>query len=137
MFVRLLRLIANRCASCLARVEIATASNSVYLNLEVADSLWRRALGMMGQTEIHENDGMIFIYPHPRNVRLWMANTPLSLDAIFVDDTGRILKIAHRLQPYSRCRVSSGRRAKWVLEIAGGEATRLGIAAGDRVRLST
>jgi len=91
---------------------------------------------MMGKTEIRENDGMIFVYPRPRNVRLWMANTSLSLDAIFVDENGRILKIAHRLQPYSRRQVSSGKPAKWVLEIAGGQAMHLGIAAGDRVRVS-
>ena len=137
MFIRLLRLIANRRACRLARVEISTASNTVYLNLEIADSLWRRALGMMGKTKIHGNDGMIFIYPRPRDVHLWMANTRLSLDAIFVDSTGSILKIAHRLQPHSRRMISSEDRVIWVLEIAGCEAMRLGIATGDRVRFST
>jgi uncharacterized membrane protein (UPF0127 family) len=135
MFVRLFRLIANRSARSLACVEISTASDSFYLNLEIAANPWRRALGMMGKTEMHESDGMIFVYPYPRNVRLWMANTPLSLDAIFVADTGHILKVAHRLQPYSRRWVASGGSTKWVLEIAGGQAMRLGIAAGDRVRL--
>lgn len=90
---------------------------------------------MMGKTELHDVDGMIFVYPQPRNVRLWMTNTPLSLDAIFVADTGHILKVAHRLQPYSRRWVVSGKPAKWVLEIAGGQAMRLGIAEGDKVRL--
>jgi uncharacterized membrane protein (UPF0127 family) len=135
MFARLFRLIANRSPSARARVEISTASNSVYLNLEIADNPWRRALGMMGKTEIHDGDGMIFVYPRPRNVRLWMANTPLSLDAIFVAETGHILKVAHRLQPYSRRWVASGAPTKWVLEIAGGQALRLGIAAGDSVHL--
>jgi len=137
MLIRLLRLFEKRSARSLARVEISTASNPVYIHLEIADKLWQRALGMMGKKAIHANDGMIFIYPRPRNVCLWMANTPLSLDAIFVDDSGRILKIAHMLQPYSRQRVCSRQRVKWVLEIAGGESIRLGIAAGARVRLIT
>lgn len=120
-----------------ADVEISTAATPVHLHLEIADNLWRRALGMMGKTQIAENAGMMFIYPRPRIVRLWMANTALALDAIFVDETGRILKIVHCLQPYSRRWVSSEQAAKWVLEIAAGQAMRLGIAAGDRVRLCT
>ena len=137
MLARLLRTIADRCASTRARVEIATAASPVHLDLEIADKAWRRALGMMGKTQLRENDGMLLLYPRPRIVRLWMANTPLALDAIFVDEAGRILKIAHRLQPNSRRWVSSEKPAKWVLEIAGGQAMHLGIATGDRVRVST
>jgi uncharacterized membrane protein (UPF0127 family) len=135
MLSLLLRLIAKRYPSKHARVEIATSGGPVHLDLEVADSLWRRALGMMGRTDINANGGMIFIYPHPRIVRLWMANTPLSLDAIFVDETSRILKIAHRLQPNSRRWVSSDTQVKWVLEIPGGQAIALGISTGDLVSL--
>lgn len=137
MLARLLRLIANRCTNARARVEIFTSINPVHLSLEIADKRWQRALGMMGKKEMRGNDGMIFIYPRPRTVCLWMANTPLSLDAIFVDDTGRILKIASHLQPNSRRRVCSGQCVKWILEITGGESIRLGIATGDRVRLIT
>lgn len=136
MITRLLRLIANRCAGVLGRVEIATAAGPVYLQLEMADKSWRRALGMMGKTQIRDNDGMLFVYPRPRLVRFWMANTALALDAIFVDGNGSILKIAHQLQPYSRRWVSSEKPAKWVLEIAGGQAMQLGIATGDQVRVS-
>lgn len=135
MFVRLIRLIANRSPGARVRVEISTASNFVCLNLEIAETPWQRSLGMMGKTELHDGDGMIFVYPRPRNVRLWMANTPLSLDAVFVADTGHILRIAHRLQPYSRHWVASGAPTKWVLEIGGGQAMHLGIAAGDSVHL--
>jgi uncharacterized membrane protein (UPF0127 family) len=136
MFARLLRLIANRRPCALARVEIATTAGPVTLQLELADKSWRRALGLMGKTQILDNDGMLFVYPRPRLVRLWMANTALTLDAIFVDGDGCILKIAHRLQPYSRRWVSSEKPAKWVLEIAGGQSMQLGIAAGDQVRVS-
>ena len=137
MLSLLLRQIAKRYPGPFVDLEITACGKQVRLNLEIANNIWRRALGMMGRTEIAENSGMIFIYPHPRVVRLWMANTPLSLDAIFVDETGRILKIAHRLQPYSRRQVSSGEPVKWVLEIAGGQSMLLGIEAGNQISFPT
>lgn len=103
------------------------------LELELADSMPRRAKGLMGRSGLDGGDGMLFLYPWPRTVRIWMANTLIPLDVMFVDRSGRIVKIAPELQPHSRKWVSSDQAVKWVLEIAGGRAAVLGIQTGDRV----
>ncbi len=89
----------------------------------------------MGRTAIARDGGMLFIYPWPRIVRIWMVGTALPLDAIFVDRSGSIVKIAHQMEPFSKRWVSSGVRVLWVLEIAAGEARRLDLSAGDSVRI--
>lgn len=103
--------------------------------LEVADTPFRRARGLMGRAALEGADGMLFVYPWSRTARIWMAGTLVPLDAVFIDRSGMIVKVATDLQPHCKKWVSSGRPVKWVLEIAGGRAAALGVAVGDRVEL--
>ena len=64
---------------------------------------------------------------------MWMANTLIPLDMLFIGADGRIRKIAKRTVPMSRQSISSGGRVKAVLELNAGTSDRLGIATGDRV----
>lgn len=105
------------------------------LNLELAKTIPRRAKGLMGRTALEGTDGMLFVYPWPRTVRIWMAGTPMSLDAVFVDRAGKIIKIAADLQPYCKKWVSSEKPVKWVLEITAGRAAKLGMVVGDRIEI--
>ena len=73
-----------------------------------------------------DNEGMIFIFNPPRKVSMWMRNTPMTLDMIFINKDGEIIIIENSATPYS-----------WVLEINGGLSERLNIKAGDSVKLST
>lgn len=107
------------------------------LHLEVADSIHRRAKGLMGRTSLVGADGMLFIYPWPRTVRIWMASTLIPLDALFVDRSGTIIKIAKSMSPRSRKWISSGQSVKWVLEIEGGRAEVLGIVVGDHMEIES
>lgn len=102
------------------------------LSPEVADTIFRRAKGLMGRPALGA-DGMLFVYPWPRTVRIWMAGTLIPLDAVFVDRTNAIVKIAADLQAGSRKWVSSDRPVKWVLEIPAGQAFKLGLKIGDRI----
>jgi uncharacterized membrane protein (UPF0127 family) len=77
---------------------------------------------------------MLFVYQRPRQISMWMKNTYIPLDMVFIDAQRRIASIAERTTPHSLASVSSTGPAVAVLEIAGGEARRLGLKPGQRVR---
>lgn len=121
----------------LASVEVQRGNEVVAdFELEIANTIFRRSRGLMGRSSLGRSNGMLFIYPWSRTVRIWMAGTPLPLDVIFVDKTGQIVKIEPNMKPFSRKAVSSGCSVKWVMELAGGEAARCGLAVGDFVRIA-
>jgi len=103
------------------------------LRVEVARNIWRRARGLMGRQRLAENSGMLFVYPWPRVVRIWMARVPMALDVLFIDRRGRVAQIAAELRPASVQWTCSSTAVSWVLELAAGVAERIGIAVGDRV----
>lgn len=137
MLVPILRCITSFAPpQCQARVEINMVSgSSAAFNLEVAKTMLQRSLGMMERAVIHPDGGMLLLYPWSRTVRIWMANTPLSLDVIFANARGEVVKVDHQLESFSRQWVSSGQPVSQVIELVGGTAERLGITAGAKVRI--
>ncbi|MGN6500522.1 MAG: DUF192 domain-containing protein [Tsuneonella sp.] len=101
--------------------------------VEVASSEEEQAKGLMFRTQLGPDEGMIFPRNPPDYASFWMKNTPLPLDIIFIGVDGKINNIAANTTPYSLAPVSSEGLAKGVLEINGGRAAQLGIAAGDTV----
>ncbi len=89
--------------------------------------------GLMWVRELPRDYGMLFVLGAPRQMNMWMKNTYVSLDMLFVDTTGRITHIAHRTTPLSEAIVESGGDVSGVLELAGGEAQRRGIEVGSRI----
>jgi uncharacterized membrane protein (UPF0127 family) len=81
-----------------------------------------------------EDQAMIFIYDEPQIVSMWMKNTYLPLDMLFVDARGCIVKIAERTKPLSLASIESGKPVVLVVEIKGGGAAAVGAKAGDRLR---
>ena len=77
--------------------------------------------------------GMLFDFQTDQTVDMWMKNTYIPLDMIFIRKDGRILRIAESTEPLSERLVPSGGPVLAVLEVIGGTAKKLGIAAGDRV----
>jgi uncharacterized membrane protein (UPF0127 family) len=102
--------------------------------VEVARTPEQQERGLMFRTALPPMGGMIFPFDEARPARFWMRNTPLPLDIIFIRQGGTIARIAARATPQSLDLIESGEPVVAVLEIAGGEAARLGIAEGDRVR---
>lgn len=82
------------------------------------------------------NEGMLFIFDPERNVSMWMRNTPMTLDMIFINKKGRIINIAKNTTPYSTKGISSRGSIHWVLEINGGLSDRMNIKNGDLVKLN-
>ncbi len=120
----------------LEALSIETAAGKRLFRVEVARTEQQRAIGLMWRTEMAPDRGMLFDFEVERHVTMWMQNTPLSLDMLFIAEDGRVVTIAAHTTPYSTERISSGVKVGAVLELIAGSAERLGIAPGDRVRHS-
>lgn len=89
--------------------------------------------GLMFVRSLPNNTGMLFDFNPPKQVAMWMKNTLISLDMLFIDSSGVILNIAADTTPGSLDTLRSSGVARAVLEINGGMAAKLGIEPGDRV----
>jgi uncharacterized protein len=114
-------------------LEIASKTGVHPFAVELAVTDDERARGLMFRKEVPEGHGMLFDFKRDQEVEMWMENTYVSLDMIFIGADGRILRIAENAQPLSRQIISSGAPVRGVLEVVAGTARKLGIAAGDRV----
>lgn len=114
-------------------LEIVTRSGVQVFAVEVAKTEQERATGLMYRKELAEGRGMLFDFSPEQQVSMWMKNTFIPLDMIFIRSDGRILRIAENTEPHSEKIISSGGLAKGVLEVIGGTAKKYGIAPGDRV----
>lgn len=100
---------------------------------EIADDPFERARGLMFRREMASNHGMLFDFAAEREVGFWMKNTPLSLDMIFVEADGDIVRIAEDTVPLSEETVPSGAPVRFVFEVLAGTADRIGLEPGDRL----
>jgi uncharacterized membrane protein (UPF0127 family) len=101
--------------------------------VELADTPQTRSRGLQGRPTLAADHGMLFDFGRTGPVAMWMKDTPVSLDMVFLDERGRVIGIAHRTTPGSREVIQSPAPARAVLEVAAGTAGRLKLAAGDRV----
>ena len=120
----------------LSKVEplsIATETDASLFTVEIADTDELRERGLMFRQRIPEDRGMLFDFGEPRGVAMWMKNTYISLDMLFIRADGSIAYIAENTLPKSLDTIGVNEPIKAVLEIAGGAAKRRGIRAGDIV----
>ncbi len=116
-----------------APLAIASASGLHRFTVELALSADQQKQGLMFRRRLAPDAGMLFVYRFPQIISMWMRNTYIPLDMLFVGAGGRIVRIVERTRPLSAEIVSSGKNAIAVLELNAGTAARLGIARGDRV----
>jgi uncharacterized protein len=114
-------------------LEIVTKNGVHVFSVEVATTEEEKTTGLMYRKELPDGKGMLFDFSPEQQVSMWMKNTYVSLDMIFIRADGRILRIAENTEPLSTKIISSGGLAKGVLEVVAGTAQKYGIKPGDRV----
>ena len=118
-------------------LSIKTEDNVYEFQIELALDDSHRQYGMMFRNSMDDMSGMLFVYDEKQRLSMWMKNTFISLDILFIDEGGEIMRIAHSMQPRSLSLIRSGIAAKAVLELKGGIAKSLGIEEGDVIIHST
>ena len=121
----------------LQALEIASKTGVHVFSVEVAVTDEERARGLMFRRSVPEFTGMLFDFKRDQEVTMWMRNTYVSLDMIFIQSDGRIRRIAENTETESDKIIPSGGPVRAVLEVAAGTARKLGIEPGDRVATST
>jgi uncharacterized membrane protein (UPF0127 family) len=114
-------------------LEIVTKNGVQVFSVEMATTEEEKEKGLMFRKELADGKGMLFDFSPEQEVSMWMKNTYISLDMIFIRADGRILRIAENTEPMSTRIIPSGGLAKGVLEVIAGTAKKYGIEPGDRV----
>ncbi|MBM3517853.1 MAG: DUF192 domain-containing protein [Alphaproteobacteria bacterium] len=123
-----------RAESTLTELIIETRSGPARFWVEVAATPGERVLGLMFRSALAPDRGMIFDYGAVHPVAMWMKNTFIPLDIIFVGGDGLITNIVAHALPRSTRTMSSRGAVRAAIELSAGTAGRLGISPGDRVR---
>lgn len=101
--------------------------------VEVARTPQQQTVGLMFRSSVPADGGMLFDWGAPRESSMWMRNTIVPLDMLFITQEGRVHRIAERTVPFSLAPIDSRGPVRATLELAAGTAERLGIRVGDRV----
>jgi len=113
---------------------VHTRAGKVYrFRIEIARTAEQKSLGLMYRRRLAPDAGMLFLHQRDERARMWMKNTYIPLDMLFVDGDGRIVDMKQRTVPHSLAIIASGQPVKAVFEVNAGTAARLGIAIGDRL----
>jgi uncharacterized membrane protein (UPF0127 family) len=117
----------------LQKIDIASKSGTHSFLVEIADNDAERARGLMYRKDLPEGRGMLFDFKREQDVGFWMKNTYIPLDMIFIRADGTVRRIAANTEPLSERTVPGGGPVRYVLEVIGGTAGKLGIEPGDKV----
>ena len=112
---------------------IQTQGGERQLKVEIADDDAEREKGLMFRRDMDADKGMLFDFGLDRGVSMWMKNTYIPLDMLFIDRDGVVRTIARRATPLSERTINSDGPVRYVLEIDGGVADALGVRPGDKV----
>lgn len=115
-------------------VDIRSPSGQARFTVEVADDGAERAQGLMFRESMPSSAGMLFVYEAPQRASFWMKNTLIPLDMIFADEAGRVTRVHSNAVPGDTTPIDGGNGVRFVLEINGGLARRMGIAEGAELR---
>ena len=112
-------------------VEIITERGKFSFDIEIADQPQERTIGLMNRSKLDPRGGMLFVFEQPQIIQMWMKNTLISLDMVFIDTKGNVVDLAERTVPHSLATVAPRQNASFVLELTGGMASFIGLQPGD------
>ncbi|HWB44593.1 MAG TPA: DUF192 domain-containing protein [Hyphomicrobiaceae bacterium] len=114
-------------------MKLITAQGERTIQVEITESDSERARGLMFRTHLADTAGMLFFYDRPQEITMWMKNTYIPLDMVFIRADGTVHRIEAYTEPFSLAIIGSRGDVVACLELAGGAAERLGLKPGDRV----
>jgi len=112
---------------------LKTDSGPHSFTIELATTPAERALGLMYRRTLPVDAGMLFLYDKPQPLTMWMRNTFIPLDMVFIGADGKVHRIESRTEPFSTQIISSEGNVRGVLELNAGAAVSIGLKAGDEV----
>jgi len=115
-----------------SHVTIVSADGPHRFMVELAETPGQMEQGLMFRHSLAPDAGMLFDFGSPTNVTMWMKNTLIPLDMLFLDSSGRIIDIHERAVPRSLETIAAKAPSRYVIELNGGTVERLGIKPGDR-----
>jgi uncharacterized membrane protein (UPF0127 family) len=118
----------------LPTAEISIGKNGTVI-VEIVDTDASRAKGLMMRTFLPQGQGMLFVWPEEGPRTMWMKDTFIPLDIIFIDAQGKIVGIVTDAVPHDLSPLGTDRPARYVLEVPAGDAKRLGLAVGQSLDL--
>jgi uncharacterized membrane protein (UPF0127 family) len=116
------------------QVELRGPGGLSRFTVDVADDDAERSRGLMFRESMATSAGMLFVYETPRRAQFWMKNTLIPLDMIFADERGVVTSVHANAVPHDLTTIDGGEGVRFVLEINGGLAKRLGIVPGSEMR---
>jgi uncharacterized membrane protein (UPF0127 family) len=116
-----------------APLTIDAKSGQFEFQVEMAVNPEQRSQGLMFRADLAEDRGMLFDFGRMQRASMWMRNTYVPLDMLFIDADGRIMQIAADVQPLSDAVIASREPVRAVLELRAGVTAKLGIEPGDRL----
>src|SRR5262249_42815999 len=114
-----------------SEVTVVSASGPHRFSVELAETPGQMEQGLMFRRALAPDAGMLFDYKTPTVATMWMKNTLIPLDMLFVDGSGHIVNIRERAVPQSLETIAAAAPVRVVIELNGGTASRLGIKPGD------
>ena len=112
---------------------LKTGTGDHSFDIEVATTDKDRALGLMFRRSLPENAGMLFLYDPPQPATMWMKNSLIPLDMVFISAEGKVYRIETNTEPFSTSLIPSDGPISAVLELNAGQANKIGLKQGDKV----
>lgn len=114
-------------------MKLHTSKGIKVISVEITETQEEKMKGLMFRPSLPDNQGMIFAYDPPREITMWMRNTYIPLDMVFIRSDGIVHRIEAWTRPLSEEIIASRGDVAACLELAGGAAERIGLKPGDRV----
>jgi uncharacterized membrane protein (UPF0127 family) len=115
------------------KIEVSIYNKNITFNVEVAKTIEERRTGLMYRKKLLNNEGMLFIFPREKIIQLWMKDTYIPLDVIFISENKVIVDIKKNMEKLSETIVKSKVRSRYALEFNAGLIDKLDIKIGDKV----
>ena len=115
------------------KIGVSIYNKNITFNVEVASTLEERRIGLMYRKKLLNNEGMLFIFPREKIIQLWMKNTYIPLDLIFISENKVIVDIKKNMEKLSETIVKSKVKSRFALEFNAGLINKLNIEIGDKV----